>query len=272
MNLYRFDKENHIHQYYKNEKWNNLDGTSTALKIVGGVPLYWASGMALKPLGWSDINNKETKQKNKFSDRLSACLDGFNMVKGIENPKDYLNLLDKCYKNHAMFTKQKADEGTDAHALMEEYIKGEISGNPVKEIHDSIKGMVELSKTIVDKWLFSELCVYSENMWTGGIIDAGAILKTGDMSIFDFKNRDVVRVKDIWQTGGYSIQLKENNGGFDENGNKIFELPFNPKSFIVFPLKKPENYVERFDVEEIEKDYQSINRLYKRDRELGGSL
>ena len=179
LNRYRFDEKNHIH-FLDNKP---LFGTSSIVGVLNKPGLtWWASGKALEPLGWTPT--KELKAKRGIS--AIAKLGEIKKLKSSE----YLDLLDKCYSNHKDSLEKSADKGIDLHAELERYIISVTNpGYIVLEPFDErIKPFIEWAENNVTEWLWSEAHCYSLRLWTGGIGDAGAILKDGSIALIDFKS------------------------------------------------------------------------------------
>lgn len=238
MNSYKFDSANHIHLLDNKP----LIGTSTIASSVGkgSALIYWAVGMALNELGWS--NPKKVTEK---AIRLKKSSDVLRNLKSMSD-ETYLSLLDMAYKAHTRELKRTAGLGVDLHAELERYVKFQISGNwetpPLELFEDEelkkiIQPFVQWCENNVKKWLFSEVHVYSEELWTGGIIDAGYIDMNDNFVLADFKSGGAW-LSGYYQIGGYHIQLNENKKAFDENGNVVFELnDLKVKKHAIFPFK-----------------------------------
>jgi hypothetical protein len=226
MSDYRFDEKNHIH-LYKNIP---LHGTSTVSKIIGGGSAlqWWASGMAVSQLGWI---KKEYAPEDKYKkkclnekERLTCACHKLSFIMNM-NHIEYLDLLDIAYKAHSVRLKESAEKGVDLHKEIEFYVKCKIEGKDVYA--QDLKTFIEWSEKNVKKWLFSELHVYSEELWTGGIIDCGYLDLNDNFCLGDFKSGSAWMSAAV-QLGGYAKQLVDNMGGFDKDGNKIFD--YNPYS------------------------------------------
>ena len=247
MNRYRFDEKNHVHLLDNKP----LIGTSTIAGSVGkGSALtWWASGKACETLGWIKKEYApEDKYKNNCineKERLDAARNSLEDLR-FYTPEIWLETLDKSYKAHSKELKRTADKGVDLHAELERYVKFQISGKletpPLElleneEIKKIIQPFVQWAEKNVKKWLFSEVHVYSEELWTGGIIDAGYIDNNDEFVLADFKSGGAW-LSGYYQIGGYHIQLNENKKAFDENGNVAFELnDLKVKKHAIFPFK-----------------------------------
>ena len=207
---YSYNAKDHIHLY----DGKPLVGTSTAKDIIakGGLT-WWASGMACAEFGW--LNPK----KHSNEDRLLHAELGKAMIELLSKEK-YLALLDKAYKAHSVKLKTSAGEGTDLHALIEEFIKSRINGiNYVADI--KLKPFIEWTNKNVKRFLFSEVHCYSKPLWVGGIADFGYVDMEGRHVLGDIKSSKEAYFSQWVQLAGYDIQIDE-NGGFDAKGNQTF--------------------------------------------------
>lgn len=241
MNRYKFidEKGEHLHTL----DGRPLVGTSTALGVMAKPLTYWAAGLALEKFGWSPINDKKTKKKFPREQRLLLAKPKFEEVKGLDLEK-YLDLLDEGYYAHTKKLKDTATQGTDMHAQLEDYVKHAISSGDFEYAGDfePVKIFSEWAKGRVKRFLWSELHSYSEKHWLGGISDCGFEDVEGKYAILDFKSSKEAYLSQFFQNAGYDIQLTENGGGFDKDGNKIFELdkPISYYAVLPFGMENPQ--------------------------------
>jgi len=232
MNRYRYieegiwngEKASHLHLLDNKP----LIGTTTAGKVLSKEGLtWWASGCSVKTLGWIDPKIKKNGVQVgtvPIKDRVEAARLMQEIIKTL-TPREYLQLLDNAYKAHSVKLDSSASDGTNLHALAEDWINSYMQGNdyePETDCNESIKKFAEWARKNVKKFLFSERYVYSERLWTGGIIDCLLIDNEDRVCLLDFKSASAIYPSQKIQTAGYSIQLEE-NGAFDENGNLILE-------------------------------------------------
>lgn len=270
-----------------------LYGTSTVLKVIAKPLTYWASGLAVEKLGWIKIQDKlhnisdEVKarvselglefKKGSYSGvvaipkeiRKEFALKGWNKVVGLSSG-EYLDLLDEAYKAHATKLDESADAGTTMHENLESFVKNTMlcyaSGmkDTTEYTHEAVKIFQEWAKKYVKRFLASEMHVYSEKYWLGGIFDCLYEKHDGTVGIMDFKSSKDAYLSQFWQCGGYDIQLSE-NGGYDKDGNKVFELDKLVTEYAVFPfgMAKPEPQFY-FDMAGAKEAYLSALVLYKK--------
>jgi len=240
---YRFDKEAHVH--YLDDK--PLMGTSTICKIIAKPLTWWASGKALEELGWVNsklrINGKY--QTTKESERIKIARKALKQIKTM-SAKNYLVLLDRCYRTHDTFKLEKAVIGTDRHAVLEQYVKYCIQNNQGKPdvenaivMWPEIVSFIEFSIKNIKKFLWSEVHGYSEKLWTGGIADVGWLDLEDRIVGADFKSSKDAYFDQFIQCAGYDIMLSE-NGGFTDQGKKIFELPGKIVRYCIVPFGQAE--------------------------------
>lgn len=215
MTHYRFAEDKHLHSL----DGKPLIGTTTALSVVEKPLTWWASGQAVGAMGW--LNPK----KHDANDCLVSAGVVLTEIK-LETVGDYVNRLNKAYRAHHDLKEKRAGEGTDLHALAEEYIGLHIKGQIPLFVDPKLKAFVDWCNKNVHRFLFSEIHCYSERLWVGGKTDFGFEDMEGNWVLADIKSRDKDYFTDHLQCGLYDIQLSE-NGGFDKDGNKIWETARN---------------------------------------------
>lgn len=251
--MYKFDPKEHAHFYGSQP----LIGTSTACKIIGKPLTWWAAGLAVEVLGW-----KNGKTHGPI-ERLAHAKEYLEKIQKMST-EEYVNLLDEGYKAHSVRLKDAASDGTDLHADLEGYVKSCIQQNTIfiSEL-PHLKEFSEWAKNHLERFLFSEIHCYSTKLWTGGICDAGAVLKNGDWVLIDFKSAKDAYYDHFIQIALYDLQLSE-SGGFTEKGEKIFtpDKPFS--AYVVVPFgKKHFEPKFRFDTADFKHYAEACLTLYK---------
>jgi len=252
MNRYNFDKVKHVHSL----NGDPLMGCSTIVGIINKPLGWWVAEQTLKPLGWSKYNKKV---KGKYvivpdKDRLPEIETMLNGIREMK-PKVWMDLLDSCYKNHNKKKDDAATAGTDRHAKLEVWVKdclNNYDGQPmaITNVPD-ILPFISWSQKNIKKFLWSEIHSYSETLWTGGIADVGWLDMQDRVVAGDFKSSKDVFFSQFLQIAGYDIMLAE-NGGYDAEGNKTFELPRPIEAYCVAPFGQEEfspitlDYVDDF--------------------------
>ncbi len=207
-----------------------LTGTSSVMSIVAKPLTWWASGEAVKTLGWTHPKYASEEERKVKAEAA------FEVIKGLTVP-EYIARLDKAYGAHNSNKNKAATKGKNLHKTLETYVKlciEENGGVPLAAKEDSIQDFIDWSVTEVDQFLWSELHVWSEKYWIGGITDAGARLKSGRVAIIDFKSSKAAYPNQFWQCGGYDVELSE-NGGWTATGEKIME-PIKIDTHIIIPF------------------------------------
>ena len=262
---YVFSEEKHIHTF----KGKPLCGTSTVMGVVAKPLTWWASGLAVAKLGWTNskikVNGKYTTIDLKT--RLEALQPQYEAIKAMSS-EQFLALLDEAYKAHSVKLADTAEVGTDMHAVLEGYVKNCIKENKgvpmyAHEEHDKLDIFVLWAVKNVKKFLYSEVYCYSEKLWVGGISDCCLELNDGKVGIMDFKSSKDAYPTQFFQCAGYALQVAE-NGGFDKNGNKVFTLekPIGFYAVVPFGAEKVEPVFD-FDVKGCENGFLSALTLYK---------
>jgi hypothetical protein len=189
-------------------------------------------------------------------------------IKQMETP-EYLTLLDSAYRAHADRLEQSADDGTDMHADLEEYVKTcllndgvPLPPNPtIKSQPVQIFG--EWAVREVSKFLVSEGHCFSKKLWTGGITDCICELKNGQYAIIDFKSSKEAYLSQFIQAAGYDLAVKE-NGVFDAEGKLLLKIKHKISCYIIFPfgMSKVEPQFH-YDVKGAKKGFAAAVILYK---------
>lgn len=223
MNRYQFKDEKKEHLHLLDER--PLKGTTTVLQVISKELTWWASGMACALFGW--INPK----KNPLTECKRVAQEMFEKIKKMSF-QEFWELLQTAYKAHNQKKEDRAQEGTDLHAMAEEWISWcikEHNGFPTYPLlpDPKLEPFIKWCLPNVHRFIFSEVHCYSERLWVGGKTDLGFIHVEGWHVLGDIKSRDKDYLSDHLQIGGYDIQLTE-NGGFDKDGNLTWkaEKPF----------------------------------------------
>lgn len=143
-NYYKFNNKEgkHQHLFYSNykEDYEQLTGVTTIIDVLGKVLTWWAAGLAVSKLGWT---NSKIKVDGKYQiiplEQRLTHLKPFREAQNELNDTDYLSLLDEAYKAHSVRLNETADVGTDLHFLLERYCKSEIKR--YNECNETIKSM-----------------------------------------------------------------------------------------------------------------------------------
>lgn len=262
--MYRFDSENHIHLF--DEK--PLIGSTTALKILAKPLTWWAVGIGLGKLGWtnSKLRVNGRYQSVPLEKRLEALEETYRKIVKM-SPEEFLKLLDQSYRAHDDFKNERAVTGSDIHKELEVWIKECIKSNEgvPQGTTPGPEWFKEFVKNNVKRFLWSEAHVYSLRMWTGGIADAGWEDYQDRVIAGDFKSSKEGYFDQYLQVGGYDTMLTE-HGGHTPDGVKIFELPKPIVGHCVIPfgIKEGEEPQIKYNVESNREGYEEVVNLYKR--------
>lgn len=252
MYKYKDEKGEHLHL------WNGqpLIGTSTVTnRISKGGLTWWASGLACEQYGW--LNPKKATE----GERLQKAQSFAEIVQPF-TAGDWLKLGDKAYKAHMTSLNKSKDKGTDLHAELERFVKDHMGGS-VGSYAPQIQPFIDWTEKNVKRFLLSEKHVFSERMWTGGIVDCVAELNDGQYVILDFKSAKEAYPSMFLQVAGYATQLAE-NGFYDKDGNKLGEIPEKITAIGIVPFGA--NKVEpvfNVNVEECRKVFENVLELHK---------
>lgn len=277
MNRYRFDdsidskgKARHLHTL----DGHPLFGTSTVLSILAKPLTWWASGLAVATLGWTDRNEKYVNGKGNIASRrapmeprIEAAGEALESIKYL-TPAEYLDLLDTAYAAHSVKLDTSAEAGTDMHAELESFVKLCISGNDGKPVLDNSehKAVELFSKWSVDnvkRFVASEAFCYSERLFTGGIVDVMYADLNGDYVLLDFKSAKDAYDAHYLQNAGYDIALSE-NGILTKEGDLVqtVDRPFVAYGVLPFGMAEPVPQF-RTDVEELKQGFIDCVSLYR---------
>lgn len=251
--MYKFDAEKHCHTL----NGKPLIGTTTALEVLSKPLMWWAAGMACSEFGWL---NPKTNEKDKCMNYAELKL---SEIKNME-PSQYIKLLNKAYYAHNTKKKTSAEQGIDLHESAENFIKDKIAKRKPLIKDERIEPFVLWAEHNVKQFLFSEIHLYSEKFWVGGIADFGYLNLSNEFVLGDIKSSKTAYFSHFCQLGAYDIQLTENKSGFDRDGNKIFELkqPIKQHAIFCFGDKFSEPVVSD-SVENNRLSYECILELYK---------
>jgi hypothetical protein len=122
---------------------------------------------------------------------------------------------------------------------------------------------VDWAKANVKKFLWSEANCFDEELWVGGISDAGCELNDGRLAVIDFKSSKAAYPTSFLQTAGYAIQI-EKNGLFHESGNANKKIGGKIEALIVVPFGAEVVLPEiRYEVEAYKTGFRQAVGLYR---------
>lgn len=139
-------------------------------------------------------------------------------------------LLEEAKSAHTKKKEAAGTHGTDAHALVEEYINDCIknhsgrSGVDYRTEWKQIVPFMEWANENVDHFLFAERRMANKDLFLAGTADFACVLKTGQKLIGDFKTSSGIYGIDYYlQCAGYKI-LAEGEGDEAYDGCVIARL------------------------------------------------
>ena len=257
---YSFDEVNHIHTYIGKP----LMGTSTIVNVLAKPLTWWASGLAVSHLGWT---NSKLRIGGKYKtvpleERIAVALPRLEEIRGMD-VEEFIALLDDAYKAHSVKLTDSASAGTDLHAECEAYVKWRMGRGAERQWADRIIPFIRWAEEEVEEFLWSELHCYSSELWVGGITDCGVKLKNGKIGVLDFKSSKEAYISQFIQCAGYDLQLAE-NGGFNAQGYPMFKLEKPIEFYGIIPFGAEEFKVDiRYNVEELREGFKGAVVLYK---------
>lgn len=231
---YTFDNEKHCHTL----NGKPLIGVTQCLK-------YWGDPNPL--LNWG------VKTAVDYIEEHGSNLD--------DNHLCSYDVLQEARTAHLRKRDKAGDKGTEIHNCLEDLLniwmnEGKAPNTKV-EVAGAVINWMESQKITP---LASEMNVYSESMWLGGIIDA-VIEKDGKKYILDFKTSGTVQTKYFYQLAAYAAMYEETTGEKIEGGC-IVHIPrgqsFNPEK----------NVYWRYDIEALKQAFMGILNAYKLDQDL----
>lgn len=267
MNRYRFIDEGRQHLHTLDDQ--PLIGTSTATGIISKSDAlsWWAAELAGVEALTSGAHYPDLRAE-------------FETVKAIRDTVQRKKAMDALCKKYPAFkaaryahynTKnQKADQGTDMHAELEDYVNTcmtENGGEPLFVAPDHAFVPVRLFATWavhhVKRFLSSEGHCYSEPLWVGGITDLYFEDLEGRFAIMDFKSSKDAYVSQFVQCAGYDLQIAE-NGILDKDGNLLLKPERSADYYAVFPfgMAEPEPKF-RYDTAQLQEAFRSAVVLHK---------
>jgi CRISPR/Cas system-associated exonuclease Cas4 (RecB family) len=140
------------------------------------------------------------------------------------NLKEWEELLKEARTAHRKKKEKAGDWGTAVHLAIEEWIKFKKEEPELDEIginvFNKFRAWAEENSV---KFLESEKHLWSEKMWTGGIVDL-VIEMQGKRYIADIKTSSGIYNEAFFQMAAYDLMLKEMGEGKDIEGYIVINL------------------------------------------------
>lgn len=194
MNLYRFNKGQHLHQILVGEEWKNLTGCTTVLSVLAKPALIpWAARMATEYI------------EKIVREQIGA---GYDL-----NTADWKNILEEAKSAHAKRKTDAGAYGTKTHEAISLLIKNAIAQDgyivPMEVKEKSIQNFVDWAVKNKVKFLETEKNIYSEFLFIGGIVDFVCEID-GQVWIGDIKTSGSgIYPEHFFQCAGYHLMLEE---------------------------------------------------------------
>jgi len=203
---FRFDPKAHVYTL----DGEPLNGTTTVIKnVMPPMLARWGAQCAV----------------DYAKDKISLELLTKNAA---ESSVEIISILDKAVNVWSKVRKEKAEDGTEMHSKLEEYVRHCIdnnSGKPVKIERETIPQVTEFAEWAqqnVKRFFYTEVNVFSKELWLGGQLDLVFELNDGTMAIGDFKSAPKAYFSMFLQCAMYNAQQKE-NGYYTADGKKVGE-------------------------------------------------
>lgn len=283
LNKWGKPKHSHMLDLYDTGDFKRLTGTSSVVDVLAKVLTWWASGEAVKTLGWIHPDIKKGGKKIgevPLKERIASAHKVLTKIKRIK-PDKYLELLDNAYKAHSVRLDDSAKAGTDLHAELERFVKFMMNGKigESMDFDERIQPFRDWAFHAVKRYFWSEAHCFHEGLWVGGISDVGVELNAqvietpdgqievpdGTLAIIDFKSAKEVYSSHFIQGAGYALQV-EQNGLWDADGNFIgnptTKRPI--EAIIIVPFGAEIVYPEiRMKVKQYKEDFIHCLALYR---------
>lgn len=195
----------HHHYYADADAKDEYTGVTTVLKVLNKPALVqWAAN---EVVGYIK-GNAEEAVKNLFY--VSA------------------DCLEEARTAHRRKADKAAEHGTDAHALVEKWIRfgiEECDGRPEITfiINERIQSFIDWADQNVDRFLFAERPLHSHDLFVAGTADFAYIGKDGKRYIGDFKTSSGIWDEYWLQCAAYRM-LAEHEGDEPYDGSVIVRL------------------------------------------------
>jgi hypothetical protein len=227
---YRFNEARHLHELFADGAWKSLTGCTTILSVLAKPALIqWSANMAVDYI-YENISELITAKRERQDE-----------------------ILKEAKSAHRKKKELAGNFGTEVHAWIEKFIKGE-KPEPLEDENKEL-ACGNFVKWVDDnkvKFFESEKCLYSKKHWLGGIVDIVCEID-GQIWIADIKTGSGIYFEAFWQMAGYQIMLEEM--GFDK--------PIT--GHIVLNLKKDGSFQEKRSVsnEDNKKGFMACLEIYR---------
>lgn len=248
-----FEFDPGTHTYYLDGK--RATGITTIIGVLAKPNLIpWAARMAVEHVERIGVDCEHFIKRDLLLETTAEGLDQYLVItrSGLADAKNV----------HTKKKEAAGAHGTDAHALVEEWINGEIDRYrttvdletdtlkvvlDVPEKYEPIRPFIEWAAENVDRFLFSERRMADPELFIAGTADFAYIDKQGRKMMADFKTSSGVYGVDYWlQTAAYRM-LAEKEGDEPYDGCTVVRLgKKGPTDFDVHHLFDYETYRDAF--------------------------
>ncbi len=199
----------------KGEQWNPISVTGATGSIFKELT-WWASGEAIKTLGWYNVKKLKDKFKGEEFDvelnkAIANLIQRHKELSGMSD-EQYYDELCSAYSAHKRTKDEAGNLGTQIHEWVELYIKGK---NPKIPADDKVKnGVLAFMKWVDEnkvKFIKSEEQIYSKKYDYVGIMDIEAMVN-GKLATVDIKSSNGVYDEMRFQVSGYHGAKEEMTG------------------------------------------------------------
>src|SRR3990167_2529424 len=251
--IYKFDNEEHLHLL----DGKALTGTSSVGNVLAKNLTWWAA--ELSAIECLEAGEQIPTIRAEYEE---ACKSG-DKKKAIDELQKKYPLFKKARFAHFAKKNKAAEEGTDLHAELEDFVKAMMKLKPVRKYDEKIEPFIRWAENNVAKFIASEAHCYDEELWVGGITDCVAELNDGRYAIIDFKSAKEAYVNHFIQVAGYAIQT-DKNGLFSEDGEHSKKLDKKIEVLIVVPFGANEVKPEiKYNIEDYKTGFRHAVGLYR---------
>lgn len=165
------------------------------------------------------------------------------------------SVVEEARTAHARKKDKAAEHGTDAHALVEEWVNWLLQraeGDPSEVLkypvhNEKIEPFVKWARENVDHFIFAERRMANRELFVAGTADFACVMKDGKTLMGDFKTSSGIYGIDYWlQVAAYRL-LAEGEGDAPYDGSVIVRLgKKGPSDFEVRYLYEYETFRDAF--------------------------
>lgn len=200
----------------KGERWNPVSVTGVTGVLYKELS-WWASGEALKKLGWfsekkiKELSSSKEEYDNLLADAMENLSKAFDDLKKM-SIESFLKRLNEAYKAHKETKEEAGDIGTAAHEWTELFRKGKKPKIPEdKKVKNCVLAYLKWIDENKVKSHRSEFPIYSKKHDYAGIVDDEATVN-GEFSVVDLKSSSGIYNDMRYQIAAYQGAIEEMGG------------------------------------------------------------